>query len=68
MATSTSTTSRCSARVGSNAAADAPVEDGTSLELKLVEVGLQDPTAGVGKIDGGYEVVVAGAAKLVGKM
>ena len=37
------------------------------VELKLVEVGLHDPTAGVGKLDGGYEVVVAGAAKLVGK-
>jgi ribonuclease G len=44
----------------------APVEEGDSLELKLVEVGLYDPTAGVGKIDGS-EVVVAGAAKLVGK-
>ncbi len=45
----------------------APVEEGSSVELKLVEVGLHDPTAGVGKLDGGYEVVVAGAAKLVGK-
>ena len=45
----------------------APVEEGASVELKLVEVGLHDPTAGVGKVDGGYEVVVAGAAKLVGK-
>jgi ribonuclease G len=45
----------------------APVEEGASVELKLVEVGLHDPTAGVGKLDGGYEVVVAGAAKLVGK-
>ena len=45
----------------------APVEEGGSVELKLVEVGLHDPTAGVGKLDGGYEVVVAGAAKLVGK-
>ena len=45
----------------------APVEEGKSVELKLVEVGLHDPTAGVGKLDGGYEVVVAGAAKLVGK-
>jgi ribonuclease G len=44
----------------------APVEEGGSVELKLVEVGLHDPTAGVGKVDG-YEVVVAGAAKLVGK-
>ena len=44
----------------------AGVEEGASLELKLVEVGLYDPTAGVGKVDGS-EVVVAGAAKLVGK-
>jgi ribonuclease G len=46
---------------------EAPVEAGASLELKLVEVGLHDSTAGVGKLDGGYEVVVAGASKLVGK-
>jgi ribonuclease G len=45
---------------------EAPVEEGASVELKLVEVGLYDPTAGVGKLDG-YDVVVAGAAKLVGK-
>ena len=45
----------------------APVAEGASVELKLVEVGLYDPSAGVGKLDGGYEVVVAGAAKLVGK-
>ncbi len=44
----------------------AAVEEGASLELKLVEVGLYDPTAGVGKVDGS-EIVVAGAAKLVGK-
>ncbi len=44
----------------------APVEEGASVELKLVEVGLHDAAAGVGKI-GDYEVVVAGAAKLVGK-
>jgi ribonuclease G len=42
------------------------VEEGASLELKLVEVGLYDPTAGVGKVDG-TDVVVARAAKLVGK-
>ena len=35
-------------------------------KLKLVEVGLYDPSAGVGKVDG-WNVVVAGAAKLVGK-
>jgi ribonuclease G len=45
----------------------APVVDGATLELKLVEVGLYDASAGVAKLDGGYEVVVAGAAKLVGK-
>ena len=44
----------------------APVEEGAAIELKLVEVGLHDATAGVGKV-GDYEVVVAGAAKLVGK-
>jgi ribonuclease G len=47
-------------------APEAPVEEGASLELKLVEVGLYDPTAGVGKLDG-WDVVVPGAAKLVGK-
>jgi ribonuclease G len=45
----------------------APVTEGAEVEVKLVEVGLHDPTAGVGKLDGGYEVVVAGASKLVGK-
>ena len=43
-----------------------PVEEGASIELKLVEVGLYDPAAGVAKVDGS-EVVVSGAAKLVGK-
>ena len=43
-----------------------PIEEGSSIELKLVEVGLHDATAGVGKV-GDYEVVVAGGAKLVGK-
>ncbi len=43
-----------------------PVEEGATVDVKLVEVGLHDATAGVGKI-GDYEVVVAGAAKLVGK-
>jgi ribonuclease G len=47
-------------------APEAPVEEGASLELKLVEVGLYDPTAGVGKLDG-WDVIVPGAAKLVGK-
>jgi predicted RNA-binding protein with TRAM domain len=45
----------------------APVVEGEEIELKLVEVGLHDPTAGVAKLDGDYEVVVAGASKLVGK-
>jgi ribonuclease G len=44
----------------------APIEEGSTLELKLVEVGLYDPAAAVGKVDGS-EIVVAGAAKLVGK-
>jgi predicted RNA-binding protein with TRAM domain len=44
----------------------APVEVGQELELKLGEVGLHDPHAGVGKVKG-FDVVVAGAAKLVGK-
>ena len=43
-----------------------PVAEGATIELKLVEVGLHDVNAGVGKVDG-YDVVVAGAAKLVGK-
>ncbi len=45
----------------------APVEEGSQVEVKLVEVGLHDATAGVAKLDGDYEVVVAGASKLVGK-
>jgi hypothetical protein len=44
-----------------------PVAEGAEVEVKLVEVGLNDPTAGVAKLDGDYEVVVAGASKLVGK-
>jgi ribonuclease G len=44
----------------------APVEPGEELELKLGEVGLHDAHAGAGKVKG-FEVVVAGAAKLVGK-
>ena len=45
---------------------EAPVEEGATIELKLVEVGLHDATTGVGKV-GALDVVVAGAAKLVGK-
>jgi ribonuclease G len=44
----------------------APFDEGAELELKLLEVGLHDPSAGVGKVDG-WEVVVAGSAKSVGK-
>src|SRR5207244_5383318 len=47
-------------------APEAPVAEGAKLELKLVEVGLHDPDAGIGKLDG-MDVAVAGAAKLVGK-
>jgi ribonuclease G len=43
-----------------------PVEEGAELEVKLVEVGLHDAGAGVAKLDG-LDVVVAGAASLVGK-
>jgi ribonuclease G len=43
-----------------------PVEEGDGLELTLVEVGLYDSHAGVGKV-GEYEVNVPGAAALVGK-
>ncbi len=42
------------------------VAEGATLELKLVEVGLHDATAAVGKVEG-IDVTVAGAAKLVGK-
>jgi len=44
----------------------APVEEGAEVELKLVEVGLHDASAAVGKVQG-YDVIVAGAAALVGK-
>jgi ribonuclease G len=47
-------------------AGERPVEEGAELQLKLLEVGLYDPSAGVGKLDG-YQVCVADAAKLVGK-
>ncbi len=47
-------------------APEAPVEEGASLDVKLLEVGLHDPDAGVAKLDG-IDVAVAGAAKLVGK-
>jgi ribonuclease G len=44
----------------------APVEEGAELELKLVEVGLHDVSAGVGKVDG-YTICVGDASSLVGK-
>ncbi|HEY0415540.1 MAG TPA: Rne/Rng family ribonuclease [Gaiellaceae bacterium] len=43
-----------------------PFEVDQEVELKLGEVGLHDPHAGVGKV-GDVDVVVGGAAKLVGK-
>jgi ribonuclease G len=43
-----------------------PVEEGQELSLKLVEVGLHDPTAGVAK-HSGIDISVAGGARLVGK-
>ncbi len=42
------------------------VEEGATVEVQLVEVGLHDPHAAVAKLDG-YDVQVAEAAKLVGK-
>ena len=45
---------------------EAPVEEGKQVEVKLVELGLHDGGAAVGKLDG-IDVVVGGAAKLVGK-
>jgi ribonuclease G len=47
-------------------APQAPVAEGARIELKLVEVGLHDAEAGVGKLDG-LDVSVANAAKQVGK-
>jgi ribonuclease G len=44
----------------------APVQEEAELELKLGEVGLHDPHAGVGKVEG-FDVSVAGASKLVGR-
>ncbi|HTR32451.1 MAG TPA: Rne/Rng family ribonuclease, partial [Gaiellaceae bacterium] len=43
-----------------------PVEAGQEIDVKLGEVGLYDPHAGVGKIDD-VDIVVGNAAKLVGK-
>jgi ribonuclease G len=47
-------------------APEAPVAEGATVQLTLGEVGLHDPNAGVGKVDG-FDVCVAGAAKQVGK-
>jgi ribonuclease G len=47
-------------------APEGPVEEGAELELKLVEIGLHDLEAGVGKLDG-YTICVGGASRLVGK-
>jgi ribonuclease G len=44
----------------------APVAEGAKVQVSLGEVGLHDPEAGVGKVEG-FAVCVAGAAKLVGK-
>jgi len=43
-----------------------PVEEGAEMRLELVEVGLHDVNAGMGKLDG-LAVCVADSAKLVGK-
>jgi ribonuclease G len=44
----------------------APVAEGAKVQLTLGEVGLHDPNAGVGKVEG-LDVCVSDAAKLVGK-
>jgi len=44
----------------------APVAEGAKVDVQLVEVGLHDPAAGVGKVDG-FDVNVARAARQVGK-
>ena len=43
-----------------------PIAEGTEVDLKLVEVDKHDAGSAVGKLDG-IDVVVGGAAKLVGK-
>ena len=47
-------------------APEAPFEEGATVDLQPVEVGLHDPQAALAKLDG-YDVVIAGAARLVGK-
>jgi ribonuclease G len=44
----------------------APIAEGTEVEVKLVELDKHDAGSAVGKLDG-VDVVVGGAAKLVGK-
>jgi ribonuclease G len=44
----------------------ASLDEGQELQVKLVEVGLHDPGAGVAKVSG-LDVCVAGAASMVGK-
>ena len=44
----------------------APIAEGTEVDLKLVELDKHDAHSAVGKLDG-IDVVVGGAAKLVGK-
>ena len=62
-----STTPPCSPRASSpTCSPEAPVAEGTEVELKLVELDMHDAGAAVGKLDG-LDVVVGGAAKLVGK-
>jgi ribonuclease G len=46
--------------------AEAPVQEGAEIELKLGEVALHDSRAGVGKLDG-FDVCVGDAGSLVGK-
>jgi ribonuclease G len=45
---------------------ESPFAEGQELDVKLGEVGLHAPDAGMGKLDG-YELCVAGASRLVGK-
>jgi ribonuclease G len=44
----------------------APFAEGADIQVSLGEVGLHDPRAGVGKLDG-FDICVADAASLVGK-
>jgi ribonuclease G len=45
---------------------EAPIAEGTEVDVKLVELDKHDAGSAVGKVDG-IDVVVGGAAKLVGK-